>query len=154
VFSEMRNINQQLSEEESREILMRGEYGVLATVSLNGYPYTTPLNYVFSNDCIYFHSAVDGEKLRNIEILDKVSFCVACDVAILPDKFDTKYKSVVLFGRAKEVFDDEKKAAFIALIEKYSSRFIEQGMKYIESASHETRVFKINIDHITGKQPS
>ena len=154
MFSEMRNKNQQLSEEDSREILKRGEYGVLATLSQNGYPYTTPLNYVFFNDCIYIHSAVAGEKLANIGILNKVSFCVACDVAILPDKFDTYYKSVVLFGRAEEVFDDEKKGALVALIEKYSSQFMEQGMKYIESSSDQTRVIKIIIDHFTGKQPS
>jgi uncharacterized protein len=154
VFSQMRNIDQQLSEDENREILKRGEYGVLATLSQNGYPYTTPLNYVFYNDCIYFHSAVDGEKIRNIEALDKVSFCITCDVAILPDKFDTYYKSVVVFGRAKEIFNDEKKNALLAFIEKYSSQFIEQGKKYIEGSIDKTRVFKISIVHSTGKQPS
>lgn len=81
----------------------------------------------------------------------KVSFCVAEDSEILPEKFTTSYKSVILFGKAVEAEGEEKKEGLMALIRKYSSDFLEEGKKYIESAHDTARVFKIEIKHVTGK---
>ncbi|GAA0178813.1 hypothetical protein SH2C18_18010 [Clostridium sediminicola] len=98
MFLEMRRKEKQISLAESQEILKKGEYGVLSTISLNGYPYGTPLNYVYSDGCIYFHSAEDGQKIQNINHNCKVSFSVVGDVKLVPEKFSTKYESVIVFG--------------------------------------------------------
>lgn len=151
MFREMRRKEKQLSMEENIEILMKAEYGVLSTISLNGYPYSTPLNYVYWNSSIYFHSALEGHKLDNIKQCDKVSFCVIRDVELLADKFDTNYRSVVVFGKAKEVSEKEKEDALLELINKYSNEFVEEGKDYITKAKAAARVIKIDIEHITGK---
>jgi nitroimidazol reductase NimA-like FMN-containing flavoprotein (pyridoxamine 5'-phosphate oxidase superfamily) len=51
---------------EARGILNKGEYGVLSTVSAEGQPYGTPLNYCLIDDSIYFHCATEGHKLKNL----------------------------------------------------------------------------------------
>lgn len=151
MFREMRRKDKQISHEECIEILDKAEHGTLSTISSNGYPYLTPLNYVFFDNSIYFHSAIEGKKLDNIEKCDKVSFCVTHNVKLLSDKFDTNYESVILFGRAKEVREIEKEEALLALINKYSKEFINEGKGYIKKAKAATKVLRIDIEHITGK---
>ncbi len=151
MFREMRRKDKQLSLEESIEVLINNEAGVLSTMCENGYPYGVPLNYVYHNNSIYFHCAKEGQKLDNIKACDKSSFCVYSDVELIPDKFSTKYKSVIIFGNVSEASEEEKEDALLELIKKYSSEFIEKGKKYIENAKDTTRVYKLSIEHMTGK---
>lgn len=152
MFKAMRRIDKQLTEEENIGILQKGEYGILSTISVNGYPYSVPLNYVYHNGSIYFHSAPEGHKLENIVMNDRISFCVITDVELLPQKFDTKYKSVILFGRASLVGNaEEHEAALVALVKKYSPQYLVPGREYIARAQGQTQIVKITIEHLTGK---
>lgn len=151
MFREMRRKDRELKNDEVIEILKNNTYGILSTVSENGYPYGVPISYIFFNNSIYFHGAIEGHKLDNILSNNKVSFCVVGQTCILPDKFSTKYESVIVFGRAIEVFDDEKNMALLEILNKYSPDYIEQGKEYIEKASKGTKVTKISIEHISGK---
>lgn len=151
MFKEMRRKDKQTTVEESIEALKKADYGVLSTYDSNGYPYATPLNYVYSGNSIYFHCAPVGHKLDNIEACDRVSFCVVSDVEILPDKFDTNYKSVIVFGRAKEITDKEKDDALLELIKKYSKDYVNKGQEYINKAKCSIKVIKIDIEHMSGK---
>ncbi|WMJ76201.1 MULTISPECIES: pyridoxamine 5'-phosphate oxidase family protein [unclassified Sedimentibacter] len=151
MFHKMRRKDKQMSAEESIEILKRGEVGILSTICENGYPYGVPLNYVYLNNSIYFHCAKDGQKLSNIKNSSKVSFCVYHDVELLPEKFDTNYKSVILFGKASEACEEEKYNALVELIKKYSGDYLDKGLEYIDKAKNSAKVYKISIDHVTGK---
>jgi uncharacterized protein len=151
MFREMRRKERQLNYADSMEIIINGEFGILSTVGSDGYPYGTPLNYVYYDEGIYFHCATEGNKIDNMENNEKVSFCITSDVELLPERFGAKYKSVVVFGKASEAFDSEKEEALTALIKKYSGQFLEKGKKYIQSSKDKTRVFKIEIKHMTGK---
>lgn len=151
MFLEMRRKEKQLPLAESQAILHKGEYGVLSTISLNGYPYGTPLNYVYSEGYIYFHSAEDGQKIQNINNDSKVSFSVVGNVKLIPEKFSTKYESVIVFGEAQEVEGEEKVNALLALINKYSSDHLDEGQKYVLKGSNKTKVIRIDIQHMTGK---
>ncbi|NLT94463.1 MAG: pyridoxamine 5'-phosphate oxidase family protein [Clostridia bacterium] len=151
MFREMRRKDRKLEKSEAVEILKNGEYGILSTAGQDGYPYGVPVNYVYVNGSIYFHCAVIGHKLDNIRNNDKVSFCVVGPTQILPDKFSTKYESVIVFGRAVEVFDDEKNMALFEFINKYSSDYPEQGKEFLNKKYKATIVIKINVEHISGK---
>ncbi len=151
MIREMRRKDRELKNDEAIEILSNNTYGVLSTVSENGYPYGVPISYIYINGLIYFHCAVEGHKLDNIKNNDKVSFCVVGQTQILPDKFSTKYESVIVFGRAIEVSDDEKNMVLLEILNKYSPDYIEQGKEYIQKASKATKVIKISIEHISGK---
>ncbi len=151
MFKEMRNIKQQLSKAEAIEILKNGEYGILGTIGEDNYPYTVPVNYVYHEEKIYFHCATSGHKIDNIEFNTKVSFCVVGDTSILAKKFDTRYQSAIVFGKAREVFDKKKEEGLIALIERFSKAHKTAGLKYIKAEWDNTKVFEIQIDHMTGK---
>ncbi|WP_143317752.1 pyridoxamine 5'-phosphate oxidase family protein [Clostridium sp. HBUAS56017] len=151
MFREMRRKDRELKNDEIIEVLKNTSYGILSTISENGYPYGVPISYVFFNDSIYFHCATKGHKLDNILNNDKVSFCVVDSIYVLPEEFSTKYESIVVFGKAIEVLDDEKNMALLETLNKYSPDFIEQGKEYIIKAGKATKVIKITIDHISGK---
>ena len=59
---------------EINRILSAATIGRMATLGADGYPYITPVNYVYTNACIYFHCALKGEKLDNIAREDRVCF--------------------------------------------------------------------------------
>ncbi|KLE15416.1 pyridoxamine 5'-phosphate oxidase family protein [Clostridium sp. C8] len=151
MFNGIRRSDRKIDRLEAIQLLKKCEYGVLSTMNENGYPYGVPLSYIYTNDSIYFHSALEGHKLENLKNNDKVSFCVVGQTNVLPDKFSTKYESVIIFGSAKEVFDDEKNVVLLELINKYSPDYIEKGKIYIKNAGSKTKVIKVNIDHISGK---
>lgn len=151
MFKEMRRKDRELSNIEALALLEEGNYMVLSTLSRDGYCYGVPLHYVFINDSIYFHCAIEGHKLENIAYNDKVSICVVGKAEVVPEKFTTNYESVIAFGRAKEVKGDEKEIALIALIGKYSPEHISEGREYIKRASDRTKVIGISLERITGK---
>lgn len=151
MFKEMRKKDREVLGEDIEKILTNGEYGVLATVGENGYPYTVPLSYVYQDNSIYFHCAKEGHKLDNIEKNHKVSFCVVTDTEVLPGKFSTNYKSIIAFGEAKELTGVLKRDILFEFIEKYSQSFIEEGKRYIERAQDSAKIVEIKIEHITGK---
>ena len=148
---EMRRKDRKIKDDDIIEILKNNSYGILSTVSEDGYPYGVPVSYAYFNNSIYFHGAVSGHKYDNISNNDKVSFCVVGKTQILPSEFSTKYESVIIFGRALEIFNDEKNLALLEILKKYSSDYIEQGKEYIIKAGKATRVIKISIEQASGK---
>jgi hypothetical protein len=147
----IRRTDREISFQEASAVLSAGEYGFLATIGSDGQPYGVPLNYVFQDDCIYFHCATEGHKLDNIRYNQKVSFCVVGRTNVLPEQFATEYESVIVFGSAAEVNGPERYNALVALLEKYSPRSIEAGKAYIERNDRATQVIKITIDRMSGK---
>lgn len=147
----IRRADREILECEAKGILEKGEFGVLSTVSTDGQPYGVPLNYSYAEDVIYFHCATDGHKLKNLSDNSRVSFCVVGRTEVLPDKFSTRYESVIVFGQAFELSGDEKHKGLLEIVKKYSPEFIKEGLQYIEKAIHKAKVYKIAIESISGK---
>lgn len=112
--------------QEIERILSTATIGRLATLGADGYPYITPVNYVYSQDCIYFHCAPRGEKLDNIARDDRVCFQVDIPLAYLDLGYHPEgggcslhqfYHCVIVRGRARVLPDgDRKTAALDALV--------------------------------------
>jgi nitroimidazol reductase NimA-like FMN-containing flavoprotein (pyridoxamine 5'-phosphate oxidase superfamily) len=147
----VRRKDREITIEEATAILDVAEYGVLSTIGRDGQPYGIPLSYVYKDNAIYFHCAIAGQKLDNIAYNPAVSFCVVGKTNVLPDKFGTEYESAVVFGTAREVYDAERHMALVSLLEKYCSEYLQEGLEYIELKDKATKVFKIEIGHISGK---
>ena len=147
----MRRKDRLITNAEALSILEKGEYGVLSTVSSDNEPYGVPVNYCLINECIYFHCALEGRKIDNMNSNPRVSFCVVGQTEVLPDQFGTKYESCIVQGVASESFGEEKRLALEGLIHKYSANFVPEGLKYIEKLKDKARVFKIRIESISGK---
>lgn len=149
MFKEMNIVKRKLSQDEAKELLFKGEYGILTTVGEDGYPYGVPLNYVFEDEKIYFHGAQFGAKVDNIKFCDKVCFTVVGKTEVLQEKFTTKYESVIVYGRAKKF--ENKNYALKKIIDKYSPDFKESGLKYIDAFIKKTDVYEISIDYMSAK---
>jgi len=149
---EMRRKDKQIGTDEAIQLLNECEYGVLSTVGNDGQAYGVPLNYVYHDNCIYFHCALKGHKIDNIDTNPKVSFCVIGNTKVLPSEFSTEFVSTVVFGVASEVQGTERYDALVLLLEKLSPDFMEEGKKYIEKFDKATKVIKIDIQHISGKK--
>lgn len=170
MFRKLRRIEKQLTIEECYEVLTAAEYGTLATMSADGYPYAVAVNYVFHDGNIYFHCATVGHKLDNIVYCSNVSFNIVTDVRVVPlvdegtseaepkfEGFDTNFNSVIIFGKAKEVVGGEKMEGLIALLKRFLNtneykKHREEGIRYIEKTIRRTKLIKIEIEHMTGKR--
>ena len=152
MYREIRRQERVLDESRIQELLLKGEYGVLSTTSIDGCAYGIPMNYVYENDSIYFHCALVGHKIDNITAYPLVSFCIVGNTKVSPSEFTTGYESVVVFGIIEKVNSEEEKSKALHLIvSKYSPEYEIEGGAYIERAIHKTKVLKLNIKRITGK---
>lgn len=152
MFRQMRRIKQQLSDAETEEILNRGIHGTLCVNGDDGYPYGVPVSYVWKNGKIYIHCAREGHKLDAIANSDKVTFSVIDMDDVVPEKFTTLFRSVIIFGRARVVTEREELPEPISiLIEKYC-----KGVPYtderMESWLRRVAFIVITPEHITGKE--
>ena len=147
---EMCRSDRRLSEDEAKQVLMQGEYGVLSTIGGDGFSYGVPLSYAFDGDKIYFHCAANvGHKLENLDFSNRVCFTVVGKTQVLPERLATRYESVIVFGTVKPAAD---KLAVLELIRaKYSPNFEEQGKKYAKAAEDRVATYELRIIEFTGK---
>lgn len=152
MFREMRRNKQQLSFEECEEILKKSTAGVLAVSGDDGYPYAVPLSYVYCDNKIYFHSAKSGHKIDGIKNNSKVSFCVIAKDEIIPEKFTTYFRSVIVFGKARILESmDEILPAIRKLGMKYNPD--EEGCnEEIKRCLQALAVIEMDIEHMIGKE--
>jgi len=152
LFREMKRITQILSEEDTNRIMMTASSGVLALTGDGGYTYAVPLSFAYEDSRIYFHCAKEGHKIDALNNNNKVSFCVIDKDEVIPEAFNTIYRSVIAFGRARILDDDrERMEALESLIRKYSPAYASQGKKEIEKYWDKVCLVEIYVEHITGK---
>lgn len=150
--STIRRQDRLLCETEAMELLKNGEYGFLAMASKEGGGYGLPFSYAFDGESIYLHCAPEGEKIDALRQNNRVSFCVVGKTEVVPAKFTTAYKSVLVTGTVAFLQSDEEKMSALKLIlEKYSSDFMEMGEKYAKGSLSRTYVLKLTIERVSGK---
>lgn len=147
---EMRRQDRLLDQKEAERILSQGEYGVLSTVGRDDIPYGVPVSYAYRDGVIYFHGTRGtSQKADNIARQPKVCFTVVGETKILPEKFSTKYESVIAFGTALKAKD--KTLGLKLLQEKYCPGLTAQGQEYINASLDQVAVYEIVVEHFTAK---
>ncbi len=152
MFRAMRRGKQLLSREDTVAVMGRCTHGVLACLGDDNYPYAVPLNYVYYNDKIYFHSAQAGHKIDAIMKDSKVSFCIIDEDTIVSEKYTSLFRSVLAFGRARIADGDERREAFAALVEKYCADQPAEAKDKEITGCTKAYIIAIDIEHITGKE--
>lgn len=149
----MRRKRQQLSDDESIDILKRATAGTLALLGDGGYPYAVPLSYVYHEGKLYFHSAMAGHKVDAIRGCDRASFCVIDKDEVHPEKYTTFFRSVIAFGRVSIVENgDEKLQVARMLGNRYNPHHDEDLEKEIESGLSHMLVIRFDMEYLTGKE--
>ena len=149
--STVRRQDRLLDEKRAVELLHGGEYGFLAMTDGEA-AYAIPMSYAVKGDCIYSHSAPDGEKFRFLGHSRRVSFTVVGKTAVQPSKFTTLYESVIAFGEVRIVESDaERRDALELLLDKYSPDDKVVGMKYAGASLPRTALLCLKVERWSGK---
>jgi nitroimidazol reductase NimA-like FMN-containing flavoprotein (pyridoxamine 5'-phosphate oxidase superfamily) len=152
MFRAMRRKKQLLPEAEAIAMLETCTSGVLAVHGDDDYPYAVPLSFAYEGGRLFFHSATAGHKLDALERSEKASFCVIAADDIVPSKFTTHFRSVVVFGRARVVTEDaEKRHALLCIAAKYSPEYLDTADSEIDGDWKRVCVMELVVEHMTGK---
>ena len=138
------------------DLLNACHVGRLGTITHDGYPMVKPLNFVFQENKVYFHTAREGEKIEDIKRDSRVCFEIDMPIALVkskasPCRAEYLYQSVIIKGRAHRVDDPlERLAALKGLMEKYQP---EGGYgDFPEEKLGVTAVVRIDIEELVGKE--
>lgn len=105
-FRPMRRFKQQLPEEACTAILKEAYRGFLSVIGEGGYPYCIPINFVFADGHLYFHSALEGHKIDALKECDKACFTVIGEPVLEPNDWWYHVKSVICRGRISFIQDE------------------------------------------------
>lgn len=119
------------------------------------YPYVVPVSFgmevIDGKPAIYFHCGKKGMKVELLKANPNV--CVEGDIfhayELLKRGVDTRYESIIGFGRCEEVFDDEKLHGLELLCEHcgYAGHPVDVCL-----GLDITSVYRVTLDEITGKR--
>lgn len=148
----MRRFKQLLAEDDAKQILFKGTNGVLSLVDLDNEPYGVPISFAYDGgDSIYFHSALNGQKIDCIVANSRCSFCVVGQDCIIPDEFTSYFRSVIVKGNIHVVTEPtEVVKGLLLLCDKYSPRINSDAE--ISKCLNRVAVLRLDIDSITGKE--
>jgi len=153
----MRKANKEIKDISIIEHLLRTcHVGRLGTIGKDGYPVVKPLNFAYHNGKIYFHTALEGEKIEDIRSDNRVCFEVDLPIAYVgavnqPCEAAYLYRSVIIKGRAVLVENtDERAMAFESLMDKYQP----QGGygPYVTEKLGLTGIVRIDVEMMSGKE--
>ena len=149
----MRRSDKEITDRNAIEdIILRSKVCKLGMCEENR-PYIVPLCFGFKNNTLYFHSAPKGKK---IEILNKnpnVCFEFEIFTQIIKSakacKWGMRYKSVIGFGKAGFITDDDlKRQAFDIIMNQYA----DGSFIYEDALLKSVVVINVEIQSMTGKQ--
>ena len=148
----VRRKDRELSEIEALHLLEEAEWGVLATVDAEGWPYAVPVNHALVDGDLIIHCATAGHKLENLAINPRVSYCAVTQAETLPLELATSYASVIVFGQAELVSEaGEKRRLLRALGLRFAAEHAEVVDREINQDLFRTAVLRIRIERATGK---
>lgn len=135
--------------------------GRLATVDAEGYPYITPVNFVFHDGCVYFHCAPEGEKLDNLIRNPRVCFEVDVPLAYLQVDFNPErnpcrthqlYHCVIIRGEARIVPGGDLKTNVLnALVAKHEGKRDFPAVTSDSASYKACQVVEIKPEKMTAK---
>ncbi len=130
-------------------VLHRAE-DIYVAFSTQDAPYVVPVNFVYVNDKIYFHSALEGRKLECIKENPKVGFSTAVDVVVIQEDATTYYNSIIGTGSAHIVEDATEKGLVLDALAKRFDAPCEQPAT--QKMIAKTCVVCITVESICGKK--
>lgn len=154
MFRKIRKKKNEIGMYQIKELLSGSRRGVLAVNGDDGYPYAVPINFFYDDNenKIIFHGAKAGHKIDSLKACDKVCFTVFGNETIRGEKWAPYMQSVVIFGRCQLI---EDKAIAMKLLKEFAMKYYpseDMVDAEISSDGAATQMFKIDIEHISGKE--
>nr|WP_319373982.1 pyridoxamine 5'-phosphate oxidase family protein [uncultured Methanobacterium sp.] len=123
-------------------------------------PYLVPMNFAYSENRLYLHSATSGRKINILKENNNICFQMDIKTQMVksenPCNWGMKYLSVIGSGKAHLIDDiSGKKEALDIIMAKYSLKSIESDEKlyeYSENSLNNVLVIEVEVEEITGKK--
>jgi hypothetical protein len=153
----MRHPERELKDQETIAAILRQVLvGRIATINLKGFPVIKPVNFLYLDGKIYFHSSMKGEKIEDIrrgspicfEVDQPITYVIATKVACRANYY---YRSIIVKGKASFVKDQDRKREILErMMEKYQPEgdYGEIPMEILKK----TAVIEITVEKISGKE--
>ena len=153
MFRELTRKKQQLSPEESIEILKQEPRGVLSVNGDDGYPYGMPMDHWYCEEdgCLYFHSGKKGHRTDAMRRCSKASYCVYDSGYRKEGEWSLNIKSVILFGHLEIIENFDRAMAVTRQLSLKYTDDIEYIDREIRQSGKNALVFRLVPEHITGK---
>ncbi len=153
----MRRPEREIKDSETIDALLeRTLVGRIATINRKRFPVIKPVNFLYWDGKIYFHSSKQGEKMADIRRGSRICFEVDEPIAYVLAKGSACsstyfYRSIIVKGKGHLVNQREKKLTILKkMMEKYQP---EGGYGPIrEEVLQKTAVIEISVDEITAKE--
>lgn len=148
----VRRKDRAITKEEALGLLEAGEYGIMSLAD-DSWPYAVPISYIVMDGAVYVHCAREGRKVDILGKNPRVCFTVVGNTEpVYAGSFSTYYESVMVFGRASLVEEEEEKyKALYRLAEKYLPAAMDKADGDIKRSFKRTSVYKIAMEQVTGK---
>jgi nitroimidazol reductase NimA-like FMN-containing flavoprotein (pyridoxamine 5'-phosphate oxidase superfamily) len=172
----MRRKDREMDKEFAMHIIDNSRYGVISMIDVeNNQPYGVPLSIVRDENNLYFHSAMDGRKVKilaknpNVSIafigkvkvpenytkeeLDEIVKDESKSVLLISRVFTTEYESAVVNGKVELVEDEEERIKAMKFIcKKYAETKMEYFDMAIKAGLKRTNIYRVEIEEISSKR--
>ncbi|MFT3992816.1 MAG: pyridoxamine 5'-phosphate oxidase family protein [Dysgonomonas sp.] len=136
------------------EIIMKNHLCYVGMIDINGMPYVIPMNFGYSDDIIYLHSAHEGGSILALEKNPNVciTFCSQPELTYqnvdVACSYRVKGSSVICRGKVEFENDYEEKVKALDILMK---QYTDREFTYSVPAVNNVRVWKVKIDTISTK---
>ena len=153
MFRPMRRAAQALAPEDCLRLLETEKRGVLSLLGDEGYPYGVPLNHYYSREegLLYFHGGLLGHRVDAFRRCDKASYCVFDRGVPRDGGWALDVRSVVVFGRLREVKDRDTLLNVTRLLSLKFTEDEEYIRRETEKFAAATLLLAMQPEQITGK---
>ncbi len=171
----MRRKDREMDREFGIEVIDKSKYGVLSMIAEGDEPYGLPLSIVRDGEYLYFHSAMDGRKVKTLVKNPNVSVVFVGEIRIpenyteeelreiaedrskavllISKVFTTEYESAVVKGRVELVEDEQEKIRAMRLIcEKHTPTKMDYFDMAIGAGLKRTNIYRIEMEEIKAKR--
>lgn len=154
MFRKMRRFKQELSIEETKQLLNENTRAAFSVIGDDGYPYTIPIDYYYdeTENRIYFHGAKEGHKIDAIKKNNKVCFTTWGKEYFEEGDWACYVYSCVIFGKAVLIDDTKITEEKIRLLSKKHNPPEGEIEKELQAALNRVQLYAIDIEHMSGKK--
>ena len=136
------------------EAMLRSHGWGSVAMSVDGRPYTVPVNYAYVHDRIVFHCGLEGRKIDTLAANPHVCFCAAHQEGAVQEHPGGKpchaaSESVLVFGRAIMVADAERR---LLLANAFNRVFRPDAKDLTPERMIRCAIVEIVIDEMTARR--
>jgi len=119
-------------------------------------PYVVPLSFGYDGSSLYFHTAMNGQKIDFIESNPRICFEMIRSHSVLTDeaiacKWTASYESVIGYGLMHELVSPEDK---IHGLNQIMIHYSDREWEFQSAVVSRTRVWRLDVESVTSKRSS